>query len=184
MFITMKTTILKLSAVLMICMPLMLQAQKNPMETLFEKYAGKEGFTSVAISKDLFLMFNDIDTTGSQNLKDFQNIVGKLDGLKVLSYKPTCKDDTFNFYDELMKTFPMKEYTNLMEVNESNENIRFYVKKSGPKISELLMIVKEPDETTALSITGEIDLNSISKLSKSIHLEGMENLEKIKEDQK
>jgi len=78
----------------------------------------------------------------------------------------------------------MAEYTNLMEVNESNENIKFYVKKSGPKISELLMIVKEPDETTALSITGEINLNSISKLGKTMHLEGMENLEKIEENQK
>ncbi len=180
----MKTNILKLSLVLMVCMPLMLSAQKNPMDILFEKYAGREGFTSVAISKDLFLMFNDIDTAGNQNLKDFQNIVGKLDGLKILSYKPTCKDDKFNFYDELTKTFPMAEYTNLMEVNESNENIKFYVKKSGPKISELLMIVKEPDETTALSITGEINLNSISKLGKTMHLEGMENLEKIEENQK
>jgi len=68
----MKTNILKLSLVLMVCMPLMLSAQKNPMDILFEKYAGREGFTSVAISKDLFLMFNDIDTAGNQNLKDFR----------------------------------------------------------------------------------------------------------------
>ena len=129
-------------------------------------------------------MFNDIDTAGSQNLKDFQNIVGRLDGLKVLSYKPKGTDDHFNFYDEIIKTFPMSAYTNLMEVNESGENIRFYVRKNGAKIGELLMIVKEHDETTALSITGDIDLNSISKLGQSIHLEGMEKLEKIKDNQK
>jgi hypothetical protein len=178
----MKTTLLKLTSVLLICMPFMLQAQKNPMDVLFEKYVGKEGFTSVAISKDLFLMFNDIDTAGCKDAGEFRNIVGKLDGLKVLSYKMSGKDDPFNFYNEIIKTFPMASYTNLMEVNESGETVKFYVRKNGPKINELLMIASEPGETTALSISGDIDLSSISKLSKSIHLEGMENLNKIKED--
>jgi hypothetical protein len=71
-----------------------------------------------------------------------------------------------------------------MEVNESGESTKFYIKKEGLKITELLMIGRENDETVVLSITGDIDMSSISKLSKSLKVEGMENLQKIEEDKK
>jgi hypothetical protein len=180
----MKTKVLKLTWIALFFFPLMISAQKSPIDALYEKYAGKEGFTSVLISKDMFLMFNDIESSGDKDFKEFQSLVGKLDGLKIITYKSKGSDDPFNFYDEITKAFPMTLYTNLMEVNQNGENVKFYVKKEGSKISELLMVGREPDETVVLSITGDIDMSSISKLAKNMHVEGMENLQKIEEDKK
>ncbi|MCX6235754.1 MAG: DUF4252 domain-containing protein [Bacteroidetes bacterium] len=181
----MKLNVLKLTWIALLCMPLISSAQKSPMDALYEKYVGKEGFTSVLIPKDMFLMFQDIETSGQdKDFKDFQSVVGKLEGLKILTYEPQGKGDSFNFYDEIMKTFPMSLYTVLMEVNEGGESTKFYIKKDGPKITELLMIGREADETVVLSITGDIDMSSISKLSKSMKVEGMENLQKIEDDKK
>jgi hypothetical protein len=67
-----------------------------------------------------------------------------------------------------------------MTVNDKDSDIRFLAKKSGKnKISELLMIVKGKDEVLVMSMVGDIDMNTISDLSNSLNMKGMEHLEKI-----
>jgi hypothetical protein len=76
----------------------------------------------------------------------------------------------------------MQKYTELMVVQEKDELINFYILKEGNKIPELLMIVRDPGETVVLSLTGNIDLSYISKLGKSLKIDGLDNLEKIEEE--
>jgi hypothetical protein len=59
--------------------------------------------------------------------------------------------------------------------------VRIWTKdsKSGSVIEELLLIVGSPDSFTLLSLTGKINLENISSLSKTLDIEGAEHLEKI-----
>jgi hypothetical protein len=169
--------------VIMIGFPMMLSAQ-SPMDKLFAKYAGQDCFTSVSISKDMFALFSDIEVKGedTKDFEDFQKMVSQLSGLKILTYSQEGKCGSINFLQELMSVYPIEKYTQLMEVRESDEDVKFYVLKEGNKIPELLMIASEKGEIVALSLTGNIDLSFISKLGKSMHIEGMDNLEKIDEE--
>jgi hypothetical protein len=54
------------------------------------------------------------------------------------------------------------------------------IRKNGKNINELLLIINQPKEAGFISITGNIDLKTIAKLSKSMNIDGMENLDKIK----
>ncbi|MEZ5197060.1 MAG: DUF4252 domain-containing protein [Bacteroidales bacterium] len=54
--------------------------------------------------------------------------------------------------------------------------------KEGKNIKELLMVVGGQDDNALISIQGDIDLKTISKLSKSMNIDGMENLEEIEEE--
>ena len=75
----------------------------------------------------------------------------------------------------------------LMRVKEDTKNIKFYSKqgKDQSHVSELLMFlegdVDGKDGTIIMSITGNIDLKQISKLTKQMNIPGgneLENLEK------
>ena len=44
------------------------------------------------------------------------------------------------------------------------------------------MIVSGSDETMIMSLTGLIDMQTISEISKSINVQGMSNLQKLKEN--
>ncbi len=174
--------VFKTLLIALLCSPVLLTAQNSPMDKLFQKYAGKDCFTSVSISKDMFQLFSGIKT--DENDKDFeelQGMISQLDGLRILTYSQADNCQGINFYDELRAVYPMQKYTELMAVQEKDELVNFYILKEGNKIPELLMIAREPGEIVALSLTGNIDLSYIAKLGKSMKIEGLDNLEKIEE---
>jgi hypothetical protein len=67
----------------------------------------------------------------------------------------------------------------MMVIKEKDENVRFLVREKDSKVVELLLLVGSPDESVMISIQGDIDMKNISKITKSLNIEGMENLEKI-----
>jgi hypothetical protein len=161
---------------------------QGTFDKFYDKYATQDGYTSVNISKDLFQMFasmgDDKKDTGAMEMKKMMN---QLNGLKVLS----CKPDSMKpgkaaiFYNEATALFNNPAYKELMVVNDGGNNIRFLTKSDGKgKISEMVMLVKGKDEMVVLDMTGIIDLATVSKLSKSMNIHGMENLQKMHQNHK
>ncbi|MFP4470553.1 MAG: DUF4252 domain-containing protein, partial [Bacteroidales bacterium] len=78
----------------------------------------------------------------------------------------------------------LKDYTELMTVKENNELVRFMIRKDGENINELLLLLNQGDEAGFISITGNIDLKSIAKLSKSMNINGLEQLQRLDKENK
>lgn len=150
------------------------------MDKLYDKYSGTEGYTSVYISKYMFDMFRNNETsTGSQE-DDMEQLISKLNCIKIL----VTDDDPatpapVNLYQEIMKVLPSSSYKEVMVVKEKDQDIKFYAKEEKNKVVELLLVLGGKDESVLISIQGDIDMKNISKLAKSMNIEGMENLEKI-----
>ncbi len=53
-----------------------------------------------------------------------------------------------------------------MVVREGNDITKFLIQQKGDIISELLIITGDPGDNTLISIRGDLDLKSISELSK------------------
>jgi hypothetical protein len=150
------------------------------MDKLYDKYSGAEGYTSVYISKYMFDMFRNNETsTGSQE-DDMEQLISKLNCIKILvtDDDPATKAPV-NLYQEIMKLLPTSSYKEVMVVKEKDQDIKFYAKEEKNKVVELLLVLGGKDENVLISIQGDIDMKNISKLAKSMNIEGMENLEKI-----
>ncbi|MFP4556455.1 MAG: DUF4252 domain-containing protein [Bacteroidales bacterium] len=148
-------------------------AQKSPVDKLFEKYSGKEGYTSVYISEYMFTLFSNIEN----NDKEFNNVVRGLTGIKILATE--TPEIGVNFHEEIMKDFSKKDYKELMVVKEQDQHLTFLIKDVGGKIVELLLIVGGSDNVL-ISIEGnDIDLKTISGLSKSMNIDALEALDKM-----
>ena len=155
-------------------------AQNKSIDRVFDKYAGQEGFTTVYISKYMFSMFANLDEVKDEDMEDVQKIFGKLNGIKILATEDGSPKG-INFYDEIMKDLPRSEYKELMVVKDSESDVVFLAREDGGVIVELLLIVSGDDDNALIAITGEIDLNTIAKLSKAMNIEGMEELENLEE---
>jgi len=161
---------------------------QSPLDKIYEKYAGADGFTSVNISRDMFQMFQSMAKDKKDaDSKEVSNMISQLNGLKVL----TCNADSTKpgksqaFYNEVSALFPSSSYKELMTVNDGGDNIRFLTRQDASgKINEMVMLLKGKHESLVMSITGIIDLSEISKLSREMGIHGMENLEKIKSEKK
>ncbi len=160
---------------------------QSPFDKLYEKYATQEGYTSVNISKELFQMFTNMGDQKDTSAQNMKKVMDQLNGLKVLSCKPdSLKPGKANaFFNEASAIFDNPSYKELMTVNDEGNNIRFLTKTDAKgKITEMVMLVKGKDEIVVLDMTGLIDLSTISRLSKSMNIHGMENLQKVKENHK
>lgn len=171
--ITMKRTVL---IMVLFFAGVALMAQNSAVDKLFDKYSGKDGYTSILISKYMFSMFSDVNPDN----KEFNDLVGKLNSIKILA-SDSSNTEGVNFYKEIMSELPVKDYKELMVVKEKNQEIKFLVKDNNGLIVELLLIVGGKSDNVLICIQGDnINLKNIAKLSKSMKIDGLENLEKIK----
>lgn len=156
--------------------PFLLIAQNTPVDELFEKYSGKEGFTSVYITSYMFSMFADMETEDPE----LDELVKNLTGIKILATDETYSGNA-NFYTEIINKLPLSKYKELMVIKEKDQDVKFLIHEKDGKIIELLLIAGGKNENALISIQGNIDLKNISKLSKSMQIEGLEHLEEIDE---
>lgn len=151
----------------------MLFAQKSPVDKLFDRYAGKEGYTSIFISEYMFTLFANLNEAD----KEFQDVVKGLSGIKILATDKQNLD--VDFHKEVMKELPANDYKELMVIREKDQNLTFLIKDVKGKIVELLLIVGGSDNVL-ISIQGsDINLQNISKLSKSMNIDALGPLENI-----
>ena len=171
---------IKIIIVCMMFIPRIVFSQQSPVDKLFDKYSGKDGFTTVYITQYMFEMFRNVET----NDKDFDNLVKGLKSIRILSVedKKAIPANT-NFFKEIMKDLPVDQYKELMVVKEKDQEVKFLIKENQGKIVEFLLVSGGKDNTL-ICIQGNIDMKSLSKLSKSLNINGMKPLEKMDKDNK
>lgn len=167
----MKKIILNL---VLLLIPFYIMAQNSPVDELFDKYSGKEGFTSVYITSYMFSMFSEMESDDPE----FDELVKNLTGIKILATDKSYSGNA-NFYTEIINKLPLSEYKELMVIKEKDQNVKFLINEKNGKIIELLLIAGGKNENTLISIQGNIDLKNISKLSKSMQINQLEHLEEI-----
>jgi len=165
-------------------------------QSLFDKYEDLDAVTSVVVNQKMFSMLAQIDVkTDDPEADEFLNMVKNLKNLKVLTtgdskVSAQMKSDV----DSYLKTANLEE---LMRVKDGDQTVNFYVKdgKDENHVKELLMFVnglgeltKDQDitingqkreiETVLLSLTGDIDLRQVSKLTNKMNVPGGKQLEK------
>ena len=152
-------------------MPLFIFAQQSAVDKLFEKYGGKDGYTTVSINKGMFEMLKDIDPE-DEDMK----VLAKIESVKVLAVEDEEMIKGVNFYDEIMKSLNVEEYEELMTVKQSDQDVKILVKQTGSIIKELLIIVGGEDNAL-VCIKGNIQLKDLSGLSDGFSMNGLEALE-------
>ena len=158
-----------------ICLTLIMQAQGNPVDDMFNKYSEKPGFTVVSISSKMFSLFENKNTEN----KDADDVINKLKSIKILSVEDSLLNKNLNFYDELSKKLDLSVYEEVMVVKSGLDVTKFLIKQKGNIISELLVIVGGPGGNSLISIKGELNLKTISELSKDIDIQELKSLDKI-----
>ena len=181
----MKKLMLSLVCLAFLMTPLVMNAQ-SPIDKVFEKYGSQEGFTSVNISKEMFQMLMQMGQGDSKDtsMVEIKKMMEQLTGLKVLTFAfdSTKVVKAVAVYNEFAGVFPAGTYKELMTINEGRQNIKFMTKQDATgKITEMVMLMKDKTEVAVLSLTGTIDLSTVSKLSKGMNIHGMEGLKKMGE---
>ncbi len=151
--------------------------QKSAVDKVFDKYSGKEGYTTVYISSFMFNLMSSLDSD-DPNYDEFKKATAGITAIKILTQEDGNSEA---FGKELIAMLPRSEYKEMMVVKDQDEEVLFLAREEGGKITEFLLIVSGGGEDALIAIQGEIDMESISKIASGLDMPGLENLEDLKD---
>ena len=154
-----------------VLVPFILMGQNPAVDQLFNKYQGKDGFTTVYVNKDVFRMFSDSEEVE----RDMDKTLEKISGIKILAQEDNEITGDLNFYDELKKNMDFSKYKELVVVKEKDQDVWIMARENNDRIAELLVIVGG-DENVLVWVEGNFTFKDLSELSE---IEGLEQLEHI-----
>ena len=142
---------------------------QKSIDALFEKYAGKDGFTTVTIDGNLLKLAKcfsndeeDNDNQMSANISEIRILTQDDENLKVE-----------NFYDMVMKDIDLKKYEEFMRVKESDQDLRMLVRADGNRFKEFLLIAGGEDNAV-IQIKGDLSFKDAKKLSSDARNNGID----------
>lgn len=171
-------------------------------QTIFDKYEDQEGVMSVVVNQKMFSMLAtmgvDID---DPEAKEYVDMAKNITGLKVFTTgDEKISADMVATVDKYLRSSKLDE---LMRIKDGDQTVKFYVRegKDENHVKELLMFVnglkeftngqditingqKREVETVLLTLTGDIDLRQISKLTNQMNMPGGDQLKKAGEKNK
>jgi hypothetical protein len=151
-----------------------INAQQNAIDNIFQKFEGKEGITTVNISRDLLQMVSKIDSAD----KDLTSVFAMISQVRIIALNNATSEEKVSF-KEMLKSVSVNDYKTLMSVREKNQDIKFLSKENNGKVSEFLLLISGDKNPALISITGNIDLSKLSRLSGKVNLQGFEHLAKL-----
>jgi hypothetical protein len=151
-------------------LPLMLTAQKTPIDKLFDKYYGKDGFTTVLVTKDMFEVISNME----KEKGDIEGTLGKVERVRVIAQEDEADVESVNFMDDL-KGAEFDDYKELVVVKEADQQVLVLAKEEDGKIRELLVIVGGEDNVL-VSVEGKFTMDDLEALG---DLDGLDKLDDI-----
>jgi hypothetical protein len=187
-----KTNTMKKKLVIFV-MAIMLMPAISMAQDVFEKYSESSDVTYVSIKPKMFQMIAKMGmNVDDPQAKAFMDMVNSITSFK------TLVTDNKTISADLTKWVKSRSSSleELMEVKDDGSEVKFYVKegKDSDHVKELLIFVNGIDkvmggktvnvngeqrkiETVVVSLTGDINLNEISKLTEKMNIPGGQHLE-------
>lgn len=152
----------KLLLVAVLAISFQLVDGQKSIDALFDKYAGKDGFTTVQINGNLLKLTRFFDNEKSND----ENLPAGLTEIRILSQEDKTLNPG-NFYDMVIKDIDLQEYEEFMRVKESNQDLRMLVRTEGNRFREFLLIAGGEDNAI-IQIKGDLTLDDAKKMSEDV----------------
>jgi len=158
-----------------LCFTGMTFAQKDIVSTVFEKYAGVEGFTAVNITGDMLKLMSQAEEQRRDTV-----FTSKLSEVKILALEKDCdKPATIDLRAEVYDKLDKSVYKEMMTVKQSEEDVIILVKEANGRIAELLIIVGGKNDNALIQVKGDILLSEMAEMAGHYDMKGFEQLKKL-----
>jgi hypothetical protein len=157
--------------------PMFSQAQN------FEKYEDMKDVDAMVMTSKMFKMLAKVDLSENDpEARAYMKLIENLDRIQI--YKSSNAQIMSQMATDVKSYLQKGSLEELMRVNDNGQNIKFYSLpgKNDNYVKELFMYMEgsEGDKpmSVILSITGEIDLSQLSKLTSDLKVPGAQELKK------
>jgi len=154
-------------------------------QNAFDSFENEDDVTSVIVTKNMFKLLSTMDLhSDDQEAQEYLALVNSLENIKIYT---TDNIEVASRMDAAVSKYISKSngLSELMRIKDEGKNIKFYSKEGSDEnhVKELLMHLSGDldgeERTVIMSITGNIDLKKISKLTSDLNMPGSEELKNL-----
>jgi hypothetical protein len=127
-------------------------------QQLFDRFASREGVSSVYISKAMFDLIPSLGDVNDVNLSKLK----KIEGLNILSSENA---DVIAEMRTAFRALITGRHEELMRIRGKNEDVTFYARRNGAYLEELVMLVDDAKQFTVIQILGRFTLQDIRQFA-------------------
>jgi hypothetical protein len=150
-------------------------AQKDLVSTVFEKYAGTEGITTVNVSGDMLKLF-----TQAEKDKSDADFTSSLSEIRILATDKGCdKPVSIDFRSEIYDKLDKGLYKEMVSVKNTEEDVVIMMKESNGRIAEIIIIAGGKGENALIQVKGDMLLNEMAEMAGKYQMKGFEQLKKL-----
>lgn len=155
-------------------------SQEDVISKYFSEFERRDDFTTIIITSRMFELIAQIPE--SEEEEDLMNVIRKLNGLKILTTSEYPERGDLS--RKAVKIIENQGFDELMIIKEGEEEIKFLIHEKNGHINEFVMLIAEDDDGDffLMSMTGDLQLEDISRLSRTLDIDGFEHLEKVDDD--
>lgn len=137
---------------------LFIQGQRS-IDRLFDRYGGRDGFTTITISGDLLKFAAEFEN-------DENDINARISEIRILA-EDDDNPGNESFHDLVIKDLDLGQYEEFMRVKEDDQDMRMLVRTEGRRIREFLLISGGTDNLV-VQVKGDMTLSDAKKLSEDV----------------
>jgi hypothetical protein len=148
----------KLSLLIVLMITATIAYGQKSIDDLFDRYAGKDGFTTVTFNGGLLKLARLLGEKDNEN-----SFPVHITEIRILAQE----DKTINvgnFYTQVINDIDLNNYDEFMRVKNSDENLRMLVRSEGDKFKEFLLIAGGNDNAV-IQIKGNMTYEEAKKFS-------------------
>ena len=160
--------------------PVIVSAQSQ-----FDKFEDIDGVTSVIVNQKAFSLMS---TLGAGSDDEYMDLIKNINSLRVFATESAQVAAQMN--TEAQNYLKKANLEELMRIKDEDNNVKIYIREGSSEnyVKELFMFVtgtnlneNDNSETVIISLTGDIDLKQIAKLTEQMNLPGGEHLKKAQQ---
>lgn len=135
--------------------------QAQSLDKFFKKFSDDERFEYVSVGSGLMNLasaFAGVD-------KEAKNMISKMKGIKILTLEEETNSGLANsFINELNEIVEKGNFETMVEAREKNERTYIYKRIDAKNNADMLIITKEPKETSVIWLKGKISPEEMDKI--------------------
>ena len=144
-----------------------INAQKDKLDQLFEKYQETDGVTSIKIAKPMFSMLNKLNIADDE-LAQIKPLLSKINGLKILIIEKSDDKNQPQFQklqSDISASIKAMKYEELITVNSKDNKIKFLSAEATDGILDnLLLNISADGNNMLMMLDGKISIDDVNKL--------------------
>ncbi len=145
----------KLIILLLMLSPLAVSAQNDAYKTLFDDCVGRDGYSTVQVSKDMLRIMDS----------DYNLALASIDGVLSITFNSEDPAAVEAFRKRCDRMLDQSGLSVMVSTNDGTQAVKIYTSTVEDKIKEVIVLTCSPSETVVVDVVGNLTLKQISRLN-------------------